>query len=194
MQEAAPDRLTIRKNALATRVIFEGKRAVGVEFINKAHVYEADPQADSQRESLPREQVRAQREVILAAGAFNTPQLLQLSGIGPRADLERLGIPVLVDLPGVGRNLQDRYEVGVVSESKRDFSLLEGATFDLPVGGAYDVHFEQWNSSGTGNLCDEWIDHRHYQAIKERDTRSGFVYLRIAGVLQRLSTRLFKTD
>ena len=150
VQEAAPDRLTIRKNALATRVIFEGKRAVGVEFINKAHVYEADPQAGSQRESLPREQVRAKREVILAAGAFNTPQLLQLSGIGPRADLERLGIPVLVDLPGVGRNLQDRYEVGVVSEFKRDFSLLEGATFDLPVGGAYDIHFEQWNSSGTG--------------------------------------------
>ncbi len=150
VQEAAPDRLTIRKNALATRVIFEGKRAVGVEFINKAHVYEADPQAASQRASLPREQVRAKREVILAAGAFNTPQLLQLSGIGPRADLERLGIPVLVDLPGVGRNLQDRYEVGVVSQFKRDFSLLAGATFDLPVGGAYDVHFEEWNSSGTG--------------------------------------------
>jgi choline dehydrogenase len=150
VHEAAPDQLTIQKNALVTRVIFEGKRAVGVEFIDKAHVYEADPQAADDRASLPRQQVRAKREVILAAGAFNTPQLLQLSGIGPRADLERLGIPVLVDLPGVGRNLQDRYEVGVVSQFKRDFSLLEGATFDLPVGGAYDIHFEQWNSAGTG--------------------------------------------
>ncbi len=52
--------------------------------------------------------------MILAGGAFNTPQLLMLSGIGPRAELERHGIPVRVDLGGVGRNLQDRYEVGVV--------------------------------------------------------------------------------
>ena len=55
------------------------------------------------------------REVILAGGAFNTPQLLMLSGIGPRDELERHGIAVRVDLPGVGRNLQDRYEIGVVN-------------------------------------------------------------------------------
>ena len=150
VQESSPDRLTIQKNALVTRVLFEGTRAVGVEFINKAHVYEAAPQASGARDLLPREQVRVKREVILAAGAFNSPQLLQLSGIGPRADLERLGIPVLLDLPGVGRNLQDRYEVGVVSDFKRDFSLLAGATFAPPVGGAYDVHFEEWSGSGAG--------------------------------------------
>jgi choline dehydrogenase len=150
VQQASPDRLTIRKNALVTRVLFEGKRATGVEFIDKAHVYEADPQADGAGEALPRQQVRAKREVILAAGAFNSPQLLLLSGVGPRADLEKLGIPVVVDLPGVGKNLQDRYEVGIVSEFKRDFSLLEGATFALPVGGAYDVHFEEWSTSGKG--------------------------------------------
>jgi choline dehydrogenase len=138
VQQASPDRLTIQKHALVTRVLFEEKRAIGVEFIDKA------------QQSLPREQVLAKREVILAAGAFNSPQLLQLSGIGPRADLERLGIPVVVDLPGVGQNLQDRYEIAVISDFKRDFSLLEGATFAPPVGGAYDVHFEEWNSSGTG--------------------------------------------
>ena len=53
--------------------------------------------------------------MILAGGAFNTPQLLMLSGVGPRAMLERFGIRVRVDLPGVGRNLQDRYEVCVVN-------------------------------------------------------------------------------
>jgi choline dehydrogenase len=150
VKDAAPDRLTIQKNALVTRVLFEGKRAVGVEFINKSHVYEADPQALTSRESLPRQQIRVKREVILSAGAFNTPQLLQLSGVGDRADLEALGIPVVADVPGVGKNLQDRYEVGVVSEFRKDFSLLEGATFAPPVGGAYDVHFEQWQSSGSG--------------------------------------------
>ena len=59
----------------------------------------------------------ASREVILSGGAFNTPQLLMLSGLGPRAELERNGIEIKVDLPGVGRNLQDRYEVGVTAPS-----------------------------------------------------------------------------
>ncbi len=58
----------------------------------------------------PRE-VRATREVVLCGGAFNTPQLLMLSGIGPADELRAHGIDVRVDLPGVGRNLQDRYEV-----------------------------------------------------------------------------------
>lgn len=150
VQQASPDHLTIKKNALVTRVLFEGKQAIGVEFIDKAHVYDADPQAIAERDALPRQQIRAKREVILAAGAFNSPQLLQLSGIGPEADLERLGIPVMLDLPGVGQNLQDRYEVTIISDFQRNFALLSGATFAPPVGGAYDIDFEQWNSSGTG--------------------------------------------
>jgi choline dehydrogenase len=54
----------------------------------------------------------ASREVILSAGAFNSPQLLKLSGIGSVQELSRHGIRTIVDLPGVGENLQDRYEVG----------------------------------------------------------------------------------
>jgi choline dehydrogenase len=150
VHEASPNNLTIKKHALVTRVLFEGKRAIGVEFIDQAHVYEADPAVMADRDALPRQQIRVKREVILAAGAFNSPQLLQLSGIGPRADLERLGIPVLLDLRGVGQNLQDRYEITVVSEFHRNFMLIDGATFAPPVGGAYDVHFEEWNSSGKG--------------------------------------------
>jgi choline dehydrogenase-like flavoprotein len=69
-------------------------------------------------------------EVILAGGAFNTPQLLMLSGIGPREVLERHGIEVRVGLPGVGRNLQDRYEIGVVSRMTFEhWKALEGARF-----------------------------------------------------------------
>ena len=62
--------------------------------------------------------VYATREVILAGGAFNTPQLLMLSGIGPQDELQKHGIEVRVNLPGVGHNLQDRYEVGIVNRLK----------------------------------------------------------------------------
>jgi choline dehydrogenase len=89
--------------------------------------------------------VKAAREVILAGGAFNTPQLLMLSGIGPREELERHGIPVRVDLPGVGQNLQDRYEVGVVAEMRKDFEILGDCTFAPPADGApLDKGFEEW--------------------------------------------------
>ncbi len=86
--------LTVIQNALATRVLFEGKRAVGVE-------YERGGQL---------RQVRAAREVILSGGSINSVQLLKLSGIGPAQQLSDLGIPVLADRPGVGGNLQDHLE------------------------------------------------------------------------------------
>jgi choline dehydrogenase len=70
---------------------------------------------------------------------------LKLSGVGPKAELERFGIPVVADLPGVGENLQDRYEVGVISEMARDFSLLKGAAFAPPQqGGPDDPFFDEW--------------------------------------------------
>ena len=73
--------------------------------------------------SAPVVQVFAAREVIVAGGAFNSPQILKLSGIGPRAELERLGIPVRVDLPGVGENLQDHLELYIQQESTRPITL-----------------------------------------------------------------------
>ena len=73
--------------------------------------------------------VLAKREVILAAGAFNTPQLLMLSGIGPPEELARHGIEARVALDGVGRNLQDRYEVGVVHRAHRPWASLAGVDF-----------------------------------------------------------------
>jgi choline dehydrogenase len=149
-QKMNPENLVIRKNVLATRILFEGTRAVGVEYIDKAHVYGADPEALDNPSSLPRGEVRARREIIVAAGAFNSPQLLMLSGVGPSAELERFGIPVVADLPGVGENLQDRYEIGVVSEFARDLALLEGATFALPGDKEPDAFLKQWEKDGTG--------------------------------------------
>ncbi|HEX8130466.1 MAG TPA: GMC oxidoreductase [Pyrinomonadaceae bacterium] len=154
VQKEFPDNLTIQKHSLATRVIFEGRRAVGVEYINKEHLYRADPkavEATPDPSTLPRKEVRARREVILSGGAFNTPQLLMLSGVGPREELERLNIPLVVDLPGVGENLQDRYEVGVVSEYAKDFVLLEGASFAPPdEGSAPDPFIRKWEQGGKG--------------------------------------------
>jgi choline dehydrogenase len=92
--------LTVETRALASRVLFEGKRAVGVEFVQDGVTRTA----------------RAAREVILAGGAINSPQLLQLSGVGPAALLREHGVEVVHDLPGVGENLQDHF---VVAETFR---------------------------------------------------------------------------
>jgi choline dehydrogenase len=142
-----PDRLEVRTGCLVTRVLLDERpAATGVEYIDDPHAYWCDPQ--SARGPLPpRRQVRAAREVVLAAGAFNTPQLLKLSGIGPREELDRFGIPVRLDLPGVGLNLQDRYEVSVVSRMRRGFSLLRGNRCRPPgPGEAPDPAFREWQS------------------------------------------------
>ena len=140
-----PGNLTIQLGALTTKILFEGTRAIGVEFLEGRHLYKADPQAtDRPAPGIPR-QIRAKREVIIAAGAFNSPQLLMLSGVGPKEHLQKFGIPLLVDLPGVGQNLQDRYEVGVISKLRRPFELLEGASFAPPVlGQPVEPAFAEW--------------------------------------------------
>jgi choline dehydrogenase len=88
--------LTVRTNAFATRIILDGKRAVGVDYAKGGRGGKSVT-------------VHANREVILSGGTINSPQLLQVSGIGPSALLNSLGIEVLHDLPGVGENLRDHY-------------------------------------------------------------------------------------
>ena len=139
-----PDRLELRLHALATRVILDGEnRAIGVEYLDGEHLYGADP-AQASAPGTPR-QVRARREVIVAGGTFNSPQLLMLSGIGPAAELRAIGVPVRVDLAGVGRNLQDRYEVGVVNRMAKPWSVLNGARFD-----SGDPLYSQWRDRQSG--------------------------------------------
>ena len=89
--------LRVITEALTEKIIFEGRRAVGVQFRQNGRSLSA----------------RAAREVILCGGAVNSPQMLMLSGIGPREHLMELGIPVLHHLPGVGQNLQDHYSAAV---------------------------------------------------------------------------------
>jgi choline dehydrogenase len=133
---AYPDRLVIRTGALVTRVVLdESRRATGVDYLDGRHLYRADPNVPADGAAPSSRRVRTTGEVVLSAGAFNTPQLLKLSGIGPGDELRAHGIEVLVDLPGVGENLQDRYEVGVVSQMNEDFSLLSDCTWKVPLDG-----------------------------------------------------------
>jgi len=89
--------LEVRASALVTRILFEGKRATGVEYAKGGQL----------------SKVRATREVILCGGSINSPKTLQLSGIGNADHLKKLGIPVVQHLPGVGENLQDHIEAYV---------------------------------------------------------------------------------
>jgi choline dehydrogenase-like flavoprotein len=139
-----PGSLHIELDALATRVIFASDgSAAGVEYFKGKHLYRAHATPNAQAGEL--REVRARREVIVCGGAFNTPKLLMLSGIGPEKDLRRHGIPVRVDLPGVGRNLQDRYEVAVTHRMHRPWKVLEGARFDRG-----DPLWRLWRESGSG--------------------------------------------
>jgi choline dehydrogenase len=94
--------LRIETHALATKILFEGSRAVGVNYVKNGKT----------------QTVRAGVEVILSAGAINTPQLLLLSGIGPAEELSALNIPVIHNSPAVGKNLQDHYGLDHIYHSK----------------------------------------------------------------------------
>ncbi len=151
-----PDKLQVLSGALVTRVLIESGRAVGVEYLPDPHAYRADPAAPTTMRPWPEAArgvltARASREVIVAGGAFNSPQLLMLSGVGPQADLQRLGIPVVRDLPGVGRNLQDRYEVTVISQFDKELALLKDCKLSPPAAGdPPDPAFSQWQKDTSG--------------------------------------------
>jgi len=122
--------LTVQLDTFVRKVVFEGNRAVGVEV-----EHQGKPQ-----------QIKATAEVILSAGAYNTPQILKLSGVGPKKELARYGIPVVADVPGVGENLNDHLLI----------TLRVLSPIDIP-----DTHFNpvsdesiaQWRKDHTGPAC-----------------------------------------
>ncbi|GAB4064098.1 FAD-dependent oxidoreductase [Ancylobacter sonchi] len=130
--------LTVRTGCRATRIVLDAGRAVGVEFLGRGSRVET---------------ARAEREVILAAGALQSPRLLLQSGIGPADQLRRVGVEVRHDLPGVGRGLQDHMDVYIVHE-------LDGVE-------SYDVYRRfhrkllaglQWLLFRRGPLCSNLIE------------------------------------
>ncbi|GKV93406.1 choline dehydrogenase [Pectobacterium aroidearum] len=121
--------LTIVTHALTDKILFEGKRAVGVAYFKGE-----SPQT-----------AQARREVLLCAGAIASPQILQRSGVGPKDLLQGLDIPVVHDLPGVGENLQDHLEMYLQYACKEPVSLYPALQwFNQPKIGA------EWLFSGTG--------------------------------------------
>ncbi|MGE8067511.1 choline dehydrogenase [Pseudomonas sp. NPDC089569] len=111
-QALARGNVRVATDALALRILFEGQRAIGIEYEQSGEVHQAF----------------ASREVLLTAGAINSPQLLLLSGVGPAAELRDLGIGVKHDLPGVGRRLNDHPDTVVQYLCKKPVSLYPWTT------------------------------------------------------------------
>ncbi|MHA7600943.1 GMC family oxidoreductase [Alicycliphilus sp. T452] len=131
--------LQVITGAHATRILFEGRRAVGAEY----------------RQGGRLQQVRARREVLLSAGALLSPQLLMLSGVGPADELQRHGIGVLHHLPGVGQNLHDHPDVVQVVDAPRLTDL-----FGLSPRGALNLlrGIRQWRAQRSGMLTTNFAE------------------------------------
>jgi choline dehydrogenase len=123
--------LRIETGATATRLLFEGRRCVGVVF----------------RQHGRDREFRAGREVILSGGAVNSPHLLQISGIGPAGHLQSIGVDVVADLPGVGANLSDHYAVRV-SHRVRDLVSINQLSRGIRLAG----EVVRWIATGRGAL------------------------------------------
>lgn len=125
--------LTVHTKMRATKILFEGKRAVGVSY----------------RQTGQEFRVKAKREVILTAGAFGTPQLLQLSGVGRPEDITHHGIQMVHELPGVGQNLQDHLDFILCNKSR------DTDNFGIGLAGTANLmgHISQYRKDGTGMLA-----------------------------------------
>lgn len=125
--------LTIVTKAHATRILFEGKRATGIEY----------------RVGKQNHRAMAAQEVILSGGSFNSPQLLQLSGVGRADDIQRHGIEMVHELPGVGQNLQDHLDFILAYKSK------DTDNFGIGLAGTANLvkNILQWRKDGTGMIA-----------------------------------------
>jgi choline dehydrogenase len=144
---SARPNLTVVTRALATRIVLEGNRAVGVDFVTPEGLKTA----------------HASAEVILSGGAFNSPQLLMLSGIGPAKELETVGVKPVTDLPGIGKNLQDHLKVRVRYEIDEPLTLYGMSPEDILAARS------QFLEEGTGPFASNFIE---AGAFFSCDTRS----------------------
>jgi choline dehydrogenase len=147
-----PNKLFLITGALATKILTRDKHAIGIEFLQNTrphgpdnNLYEADKRYDP---NITPQSVTlyARKEVILSAGVYNTPQLLKLSGIGPKEELEAHGIKTVLDLPGVGENLQDRYEISVNARLNTPLNLYKECN---PLNPTSDPCLQAW-ATGQG--------------------------------------------
>lgn len=133
--------LTVHCRAMTTKILFEGKKAVGVEYVKGGKTIKA-----------------MGGEVICCGGAFNSPQLLQLSGVGNASDLQKVGVNVVHDLPGVGANMQDHLEVYVQYACKKPVSEYPAL---------------QWYNKPS--VAYKWLVHRSGPASTNHFEAGGFI-------------------
>lgn len=131
--------LTVLTAATTHRVLFEDQRAVGVEYGMQGQVF----------------QIRCRKEVILSAGAFGSPQILMLSGIGAKSDLEKHGITAIHELKGVGENLQDHIDL---VHTYRCSAKRETFGISLPMASEMIKAFPQWIKQRTGKLSSNYAE------------------------------------
>lgn len=154
--------LTIMTGATARRVIFEGKRAVGVEFLQGGVV----------------KTIRARKEVIVSGGAYNSPQLLMLSGVGPADHLAEFGIPLVADLPGVGGNLCEHPCLPLQYRASTDGTFLKELRLDRAT-----ISAMRWALLGKGpfssQICSGNLLLRTRQNINRPDIQLIFSPIRV---------------
>jgi choline dehydrogenase len=181
--------LHVRANAHVAKVIFEGKRAVGVVYHDKV--------------TNRKIEVRADREVILAAGAIQSPQLLMLSGVGPANHLQEHDIHVVHDLPGVGANLQDHVVGGFIYNISIKQSFLE-KTKDF-VEHALSLHseeslynFAQWLLMGKGPFVSNAAELNAYVrtpvAVARNEIEPDMQLIALPGMTMEHGFRKFQPD
>jgi len=149
--------LRVETNAQATRLLFEGKRCVGVAF----HQRGAD------------REVRAAKEVILCGGAVNSPHLLQISGVGPAAHLQSIGVDVVHDLPGVGANLQDHY-VARISHRARNAISINQLARGMRLAGQVARFFVMGNGALTFGVTSAQVFTRSREGLASPDLQLLF--------------------
>jgi choline dehydrogenase-like flavoprotein len=152
--------LTVLTRAYATKILTSHSRAIGVEFLRESRA----------------ERAHAAQEVIVSGGAINSPKLLLLSGIGPADELRRLGIPVIHDLPGVGRNLHDHVNVQVITRCTRPATYDH---WDSPLRFLkFGVQFLLFNTGvATSNLCEGAAFLRSDSSVSAPDIQLHFMPL-----------------
>ncbi|WP_158810994.1 GMC family oxidoreductase [Beijerinckia sp. L45] len=127
--------LTMKTGVRITRILVEKGRAVGVEYLDKAHLQTA----------------HASSEVVLSSGAIGSPQLLMLSGIGPADELRAVDVAPVHDLPGVGKDLQDHINIPIT------FSANQKIGIGALTGEEWDTSFKQWQDDRTGLRTSAWV-------------------------------------
>ena len=149
--------LRIETNAIATNLLFEGKRCVGVAFCQGQQTHE----------------LRATQEVLLCGGAVNSPQLLQISGVGPAEHLQSIGVNVVHDMPGVGANLQDHY-VARVSHRVRDETSINQLSRGLPLAREVVKFFTAGNGALTFGVTSAQVFCRSREGLASPDLQLLF--------------------